>query len=339
MPIQHYKDLFKNIQQNHIERLYFLYGEEVFVLESALTQLTRQAVGSAPKELAYSRLDNPSVMELQNETAAPPFMGAYRMVTVQDSPLFAQDANSVKPYLEILAQVPEYCVLVFVLRGAPDKRKALYKALLEHAAAVEFMPLAEHELTQYAIREASKRALTLDRPVAVYLTHVTQYQTQRLHHALQKLFDYCEPHAAVSKADVDAVVQGELEAGVFTMLDALKRGDMHTGFVQMHALLRAGQTAVGIIAVSAHKMRQVFYARQLLDAHISPDRAIKLMGGNPNAARYAVKDARRMALPYLKNALQLLARADTDLKSGKIREEALLLESLFLNIFNKRPAV
>ncbi len=192
MPVQHYRELFKNIKQGKLGGLYFLFGEETFVLESALTQLIEKAVGSPPAELCYSRTDNPSARELESETAAPPFMGEYRVVTVQDSPLFSQEASSVQGVIRLLESIPEYCVLVFVLRGAPDKRKALYKALIERAYAVEFLPLDEYELTQYAVREANRAGLELDRQTAQYLSSVAQYNTQLLHHAMQKLNNYCE---------------------------------------------------------------------------------------------------------------------------------------------------
>ena len=110
------------------ERLYFFYGEEMFLLRYYLNQVKKVLIDDLTESFNFHRLTNED-FDLQAFADAVenlPMMADYTMVQVDDIDLFKLGESERNKIIEILSDIPEYCSVVFTYETVawkPDKRQ------------------------------------------------------------------------------------------------------------------------------------------------------------------------------------------------------------------------
>ena len=144
-------DFFKALKNGEIQKVYFFVGEEQYVMKSALKQLQSLVVDEDYKDVNLTVLpSNATGSEICTACETFPFFTEKRMVILEESVFLSKSegkSDGEDQFLEYLKNPAETTVLAVVCR-VPDKRRKLYKALLEHTV-VEFDTLTDSELAKW----------------------------------------------------------------------------------------------------------------------------------------------------------------------------------------------
>ena len=124
-----------HIREKNPERLYIFFGEETFLLEHYLGSLKKLVLDALTESFNFHRM-NSETFDLQTFADAVenlPMMAEHTMVQVDEVDLFKLGESDRNKIAEILADIPDYCTVVFTYETTPwkpDKRlKKLWEAI------------------------------------------------------------------------------------------------------------------------------------------------------------------------------------------------------------------
>ena len=133
------------IKNKALDRLYVFHGEEVFLLNHYLGQMKKLALDELTESFNFHRLtaETFDMRSFIDAVENMPMMAESTFVQVDDIDLFKLPEGDRTKMAEVLADIPEWCSVVFTYETVawkPDKRlKKLWEAIEENALVVEFV--------------------------------------------------------------------------------------------------------------------------------------------------------------------------------------------------------
>ena len=115
-----YSALVKNLRAEGPGRLYLLWGEEDYLRAQFLTELRRLCLPDGGNDFCDRRLDGSEldVSELRDSVDSLPFMSERSFIEVNGFELGSVRAPDLAAIEKIVADVPDYCTLVFKIGRA-----------------------------------------------------------------------------------------------------------------------------------------------------------------------------------------------------------------------------
>lgn len=317
-------------------RLYIFYGEETFLLRHYLEQLRKILVDELTESFNFTRLNNEN-FELQTFVDAVesfPMMAESTMILVDDVDPFKLPEAERNKIGEALADIPEYCTVVFTFETVtwkPDKRyKKLWEAIEDNGTIVEFAKQDQRDLIAWIQRHFAARKKQITPDLCAYLIEITGGTMTALVGEIEKIASYSGADR-ICKADIDAVTEPVLDAVVFQMTDLLSQGNYGAALLKMQTLLKMQQEPLSILGAIGSNFRRIATARTLLDHGRSASELMKLYGVADYVARKAMDAARRFRPEFCARAAELILETDYKMKTSFDDQER-LLELLILQL-------
>ena len=149
-------------------RLYFFYGEELFLLHHYLEQLRKVIIDELTESFNYHKLTSETfdIREFADCVENLPMMADRTMVVVDEIDVFKMNEGDREKMVDIFSDIPDYCTVVFTYETVnfkPDKRlKKLWDAVNKNGELVEFAKQSQRDLITWITRHftaAGKRRL------------------------------------------------------------------------------------------------------------------------------------------------------------------------------------
>lgn len=339
---------YKNTQNNGLQelklalrddnpgRLYFFHGEEVFLLHHYLEQLRKKTVDELTESFNFHKLTSETfdIQTFADAVENLPMMAERTMVQVDDVDVFKLPENDRNYMAQLLADIPEYCTVVFTyvtVEYKPDKRfKKLWDAVSTNGTDVSFDKQSQKDLTAWIGRHFAAYGKRISADLCVYLIDITGGMMTNLKGEIDKIASFSGASEIV-KEDIDAVTEPVLDAVVFQMTDLLGVGQYGPALVKLQQLFKMQQDPLAILgAVGAH-FRRLSTARTLLDNGKGAGELMKLCAISDYPARKTMDAARRFTAPFCAKAAELVIETDYAMKTSYDEPER-LLELLILRL-------
>ena len=277
------QQLKEEIKQGEPGRLYFFYGEEVFLLNHYLKQLRKIVIDPLTESFNFHKLtaENFDLRTFADCVENLPMMAERTMVVVDEIDIFKMNEADRERIIEILSDIPEYCTVVFTYETTPfkpDKRiKKLWETASNCGVFVEFQKQSQRDLVTWIGRHfaASNKKITPD--LCVYLMDITGGTMTALSGEISKICAYSGADE-IKKADIDAVVEPVLDAVVFQMTDLMSSGEYGAALLKLQQLLKMQEEPIGILAIIGSHFRKLSVAKTLLDNGKTAVDLMKLTG-------------------------------------------------------------
>lgn len=326
----------EQIRQDAPGRLYFFYGEEVFLLHHYLKQLQKICIDPATESFNYHKLTTETfdLQSFADSVENLPMMAERTMVVVDEIDLFKLGDADRERIMEILSDIPDYCTVVFTYETTPfnpDKRKKkLWDTVEKNGLLVDFQKQNQRDLINWISRHFAASGKKITPALCNYLIDITGGTMTALSGEITKICAYSGSDE-VCKADIDAVVEPVLDAVVFQMTELLGQKEYGTALIKLQQLLKMQEEPLGILgAISAH-FRKLSTARILLDNGKNVDDLIKLTGMKDYPARKTVAAANRFSAAFYSRASELILECDVKIKTSMDAPER-ILEVLILQL-------
>lgn len=317
-------------------RLYFFYGEEVFLLHHYLDQLKKKTVDELTESFNYHKL-NSETFDIQSFADAVenlPMMAERTMVQVDDVDVFKLSENDRNHMAEILSDIPDYCTVVFTyitVEFKPDKRlKKLWDAVDKNGTMVEFAQQSQKDLVAWITRHFAAYDKRISSDLCVYLIDLTGGMMTDLKSEIDKISAYSGA-AAIVKEDIDAVTEPVLDAVVFQMTDLLAAGNYGGALLKLQQLFKMQQEPIAILGAVGSHFRRLGTARTVLDSGRGAGDLMKLCGLSDYPARKTMDAARRFSTAFCARSAELVIETDYRMKTSYDEPER-LLELLILQL-------
>lgn len=321
-----YNDFFKELKNGVIAPVYLFTGEEKFVMQSALKQLTAITAEESLRELNLLKLpSNATGEEIVSACETVPFASQWRTVIVQDSDFLQKSAPEGEDRLiKYLESPQESTVLIFVSPQA-DKRKKLYKLLQKHTV-VEFDALSDGELIAWCSKELKKRNLVFDRETVTFLCEYTEPHPEMVINEIEKLVSYKGNDLNLTKEDIRAIVTPYAEYGIFRMTDALAAGEIKTATEILDGLLMQKEDAFYILGAVAKQYRQLLRFKVMTESGTPKGEILKVLGLRDFVYNKYASLCKRYSEKNLRRAVEICTVYDGGLKTGGKNPDTALYE-------------
>lgn len=315
------QQLKEEIREENPGRLYFFYGEEVFLLHHYLKQLQRIVIDPLTESFNFHKL-TVETFDLRNFADCVenlPMMAERTMVVVDEIDLFKMNDSDRERVVEIISDIPEYCTVVFTYETTvfkPDKRfKKLFDAVEQYGTVVEFQKQNQRDLVNWIGRHFASAGKRISPNLCVHLIDITDGTMTTLSGEIAKICAYSGTDE-ICKADIDAVVEPALDAVVFQMTDLMSNGEYGAALLKLQQLLKMQEEPINILAVIGSHFRRLSTAKTLLDSgKTAEDLAILLRIGD-YPARKTMSAAGRFSTQFYEKAAGLILQSDIQMKTS-----------------------
>lgn len=326
----------KQIKERSVQRLYFFYGEETFLLHHYLEQLRKLLIDELTESFNYHKLTVESfdIRTFADAVENLPMMAEHTMVWVDEIDIFKLSESDREKLVDIFSDIPEYCTVVFTYETTewkPDKRlKKLWEAVEKHGLAVEFARQEQRDLIAWVTRHFASQKKRISPELCAYLIDITGGTMTALAGEISKICAYSGVDDIV-KSDIDAVTEPVLDAVVFQMTDLLSQGACGPALIKLRQLLKMQQEPLLILgAVGAH-FRKLAAARTLRDHGKQSSELMKLYRMTDYAAKKTMNTAVKFSGAFYAKAMELILQTDVQIKTSFDTPER-LLELLLLQL-------
>lgn len=317
MSTQTREELKRALRENRLEPLYLLFGAESYLRDAAAKVITETALrGASLREFNEAGFSLSSV-DVQQALAAAhqlPMMAERRVVRITD---FAKLREADEEALQRYLAHPISSTILILIADELDKRRKLSKALLERCVAVEFAPLADHELIAWAksrLKELKAEAdeRTLHQIVALVGSNVRQLTTE-----LEKLATAALPGNRISMEMVDALVGRSRELSNFELTDYLIARDRPRAMRTLSRLLDDGVEPLMLLGLIAGNFHRLTLVKEMMARGSSKEEVFRVAGLPFSKREEFLATARRTSSSQLVRSVERLAAADLAIKTSQ----------------------
>ncbi|MBQ3193917.1 MAG: DNA polymerase III subunit delta [Oscillospiraceae bacterium] len=328
-------ELKMQLKNKELGRLYFLHGEETFLLNHYLTQMKKLVLDPLTESFNFHRLNNETfdIRSFADAVENLPMMADSTFVQVDDIDLFKMNEGDRGKMTEILSDIPDYCTVVFTYLTAswkPDKRLKKLWETVEGGSIVEFAKQDQRDLIAWVSRHFAAHKKRISTDLCAYLIDITGGTMTALSGEIDKICAYSGADE-IKKTDIDAVTEPVLDAVVFQMTDLLSAGRYDQALLKLQQLLKMQQEPLAILGAVGGHFRRIGTARTLLDHGRNSSELQKLCGIPDYPARKTMEAARRFRPDFCRRAAQLVLETDYQIKTSFDDSER-LLELLILQL-------
>ena len=333
------RKFFRQIKSGDPAPIYFIYGEETYLLDKALDAITKAACPEGTNDFNYDAFQGRDIDggAILNAAQMLPMMASRRLVVVRD--LQEVKPNVLEPLTEYFKDPSPTTCLVFharTINKSIDGRLSMIRKLRAAAEVCEFNTLYENELGPFLSRQANERGLRLRRDASAYIVDAVGTEMAALDQALTKIDLYLGPGdddgpREVTVDDAQAVVARTRNRSVFDLTDALGDRDYQTAHEVLERMLLDGESPLVISAMISRHFRIVARLQDPELRRASRSQAAKAVRVSP----YFVGDYQRHARTFppaeVRAILHRMLSVDIALKSSSLSDRV-IMEKLLTDI-------
>jgi DNA polymerase III subunit delta len=211
---------------------------------------------------------------------------------------------------------PETTAAFFAREDGRAKAPAKLVALVKKIGSVDAeATLKAKDLPSWAIAEAQRLGVTLERPAAQALVTSVGERQQRLLRELEKLAIEHGPGATLGLDEVEAAAHSA-EHQVWGFVDALVARNEAAATRAFLELREQGEALPRLIPAMARRIREVLAIATRLEGGESPAQVKESIRGNPWAIDRRIRDARQTDGESLRRALEVIADLEVATRGG-----------------------
>lgn len=329
----------KQLSSGALPQVCLICGDEEYLKKHYASQLEKKSVDEAMASFNLHRIsgDNFVFDELYQAVQSMPFMSDYSCVEVKDLNIEKMKKDEFELLLDLLGDPNESCVLLFRMDSVEidenkQRTKAFVDAVDEVGTVLRLDKMSGTQLFKLLESGASKRGCQMSRDVSSYLANRVGDDLNTLLNELEKVCFY-KGQGEISRRDVDAICTRSLDASVFDLSKALVSGTAQQAFNILNDLMAQKEKPVAILGTLINAYVDMYRAQVALSSGEAADAAAKVF--NYKRREFRLKNGARssanMSLGQIRECLEILADADTRLKSTAL-DERRILEELMLRL-------
>ena len=329
----------KQLSSGNLPQVCLIFGDEDYLKKHYASQLEKKSVDESMASFNLHRINGESFVfdELYQAVQSMPFMSDYSCVTVKDLNVEKLPKDEFELLLDLLGDPNECCVLLFRMDGIElddkkDRTKSFIEAVDRVGVVLRLDKMKGAQLLKLLENGAAKRGCVMSRDVSSYLANRVGEDLNMLLNELEKLCFY-KGEGEITRRDVDAICTRSLDASIFDLSKALVSGTAQQAFNILNDLLAQKEKPVVILGTLINVYVDMYRARVALSSGEAADAAADVFNYRRSAFRLknAARNSADMSLEQIRNCLDILADADTRIKSTAL-DERRILEELMLRL-------
>ena len=305
----------EDIKNGTFRRVYLLYGDEDYLKLQYKNKLLRALVTEGDT-MNFSRFEGkeaqvPALIDLA-ETM--PFFAEHRLILVEDSGFFK---NAAPQLAEYLPDMPETTCMIFIEKEV-DKRSKTYKSLKDIGRMVEFKTPDEKMLTRWVLTVLQKNGKKLTQPTMQLFLEKAGNSMGNIDRELEKLICYVGDREIIQMDDVEEICTGQTENRIFDMIHMMAEKRQKEALELYYDLLALKEPPMRILFLLVRQFNILLQVKTMVAAGMEQNQIADRAGLRSFTIRRYRSEAGHFSVQKLKEALRDCARAEEDVKTGRL---------------------
>ena len=311
------QELNDSIRRRDLRALYFLFGDETFLLNETLADLEALALGAGLRDFNLNSFygDEADGVVIRDALETLPMMGAVRVVVLKAAQdLKEKDWEHLGPLLE----APPSGVALICVASKIDRRKKHIKRFLENGVVVEFKRPYDNQIPAWISTLGKRRGLRLEPEAAGLIHQLVGSNLADLDSEISKLAQFLGERTSVGAEDVLKVASRAKLDSVFELTDAIGGDDRARALCCLANLLDQGQSEVGVLALISRHVRILKAVSGGLEEGLTGGKLGARAGVSPYFLKAYVEQSRLWSDRKLEQTFRALLDTDRALKSSPL---------------------
>jgi DNA polymerase III subunit delta len=349
MPVVAPDSLETSLKHGKFDPVYFLFGEEEFLIDEALERLTAAVVDEETRSFNYDLLHGSDITtnDIVERAAAYPLMAERRVVVVKDidrtfSMRGKPDEHS--PFARYLASPAPTTVLVmtaatsdFMTKGKNGPgAKAPYNLVFNNAASVQFKKVYDRELPSWTAGRIKGRGKEITPDAVELFVGYAGASLRVLNNEIEKLFTYVEDRKRITVEDVRSVVGASKVYNVFELQKAVGAKNLELSVEIAERMLGAGEPEQLILTMLTRYFTLLWRLVEIRSRTKDQNEMARGLAISPFFINEYLAALNRYPMAHLRNAFESLLQADIALKTSNVGA-ALVLHVMMIAIVRGEP--
>jgi len=323
-----YTEALQHLERGEPAPLYLVYGPEAFLVRSFVDRL-RSLAGESELNVQVFDSEEDRLQDVLEAARQLPMFGPRRVVIVQADAWLRGGGRGALAEGEVdalaaYAADPVPSTTLAFAASEPDRRLKVLKILEKAGRVVRCAAPHPRAVPDWLLRRAADRGRRITRGAAQLLAAYVGSDLGRLDTELAKVLDFAGAGKTVDETHVRAVASAGATARIFDLLDAVAEQRVADAVRLLPRLLETGEPPLRVLAALTRQVRTLLQVRLLLDRGLDPEQLQQRLRVHPYVIRKSVQQARRWEPRGLAEGLAACVETETDIKTGRIDDEAAL---------------
>lgn len=323
--VQSINEITKYLDENNLLPIYFIFGDDSFAIESALSFLQKKV-----EKLILSDFDR-EIINAEKSTELNsiidllysfPFGGGKKLVTLKNYEIIKDK----KPLIDYVNNYSSFSILVIVHNGAISKNelnKEPYISLQKNNFLFEARVLKGEELVNWYVLHAKKNNFELSHENARTIIEIVGEEKSLLEMQLQKFITFSQGKK-LSLNELIALSSQTKQYSIFDLLNSLGKGDKTKSIEIANNLIENGIDLIAILNMISKFILTISFAMEFKTQKIS-DREVARKIEVSEYFYQKCKEAKFfLNSEKLRNASLALLNADLSIKSTSMDSKTIL---------------
>lgn len=307
----------QDIKEKTFKRVYLLFGDEPFLVNSYKKRLREAIAGDDTMNYNYFEGKGPDVKEIISLADTMPFFAERRLVMVDGSGFFKNSAP--EELVNYIAEIPESTCMVFV-ESEVDKRNKLYKKVKDNGYAAELKKQDADQLMRWAAGILAKDGKKITRQVMEYFMERTGDDMENIRMELEKLICYTMGREVITKEDVEAVGTVHVTNRIFEMVTAIVAGNTRKAMDLYEDLLTLKEPPMRIMFLIAKQFNQLLQVKELAGKGAQKGEIASKVKVLPFVAGKLIAQARAFSREQILSYVEFCVELEEAVKTGRLSD-------------------
>lgn len=306
----------QDIKDRTFKKVYLLYGDEPFLVNSYKKRLREAVSGDDTMNFNYFEGKNPDVKEIISLADTMPFFSEKRLILIDGSGFFKGAPEELVTYL---LQIPDTTCMIFC-ESEVDKRNKLYKKVKEIGYAAELNKQDSAQLMKWAAGILAKDGKKITKQVMEYFLERTGDDMENIRTELEKLVCYTMGRDVITKEDVDAIGTVHVTNRIFEMVSAIVAGNTRKAMDLYEDLLTLKEPPMRILFLIARQFNQLLQVKELVSQGASKGSIASKIKVPPFAAGKLMTQAKAFTREQILSYVELCVDSEEAVKTGRLSD-------------------
>ncbi|HQU72573.1 MAG TPA: DNA polymerase III subunit delta [Calditrichia bacterium] len=329
--VNYYSDISRSVKKGELAAVYFLYGEEIYLMDTLIEQMSKAFVGKAEKEENYFLRYAPDagIEDIIALTAGSSLFSEKKVIVYKDFQLTRNpNMDRMKRYLER----PDKDILLIVMARVDNVNQARYNVFKDLATVVNLLPLREKELKTFITGAFREFGQDISEEGIRTLLYLVGEKIHDLKSEIAQVANRFPEKKAIDAEEIEAVVGIYVTQTVFELAGAIAAKDLDKSLFLMHNLLERGESPGSILFFLLRHLLMLWKIRGYYQSGEKNERTIQQrLRIYPRQFAQYLKELPNWKMNQLQQAMQLMGECDRSLRNSQLPSEV-LLDSLILKL-------
>lgn len=329
------QDFRKEISSDKFRNIYFIYGDEKYLVKKYTQSLINKVVGKNPSEFDFQKLSSDSPAENIIASAEQlPLFSEYKCVCVSDCDIDAFSESDYKTLEKYLADLPKNTVLIFTQptfisnSKKTDKTKRFISAVDKYGSVLELKKKDGISLEKQLVSWAEKNGCKLTQINASKIISLCGNDMTALKNEIDKLSAFADS-SEITEEIIKKLVVKNTETKIFALSNCISANDFNGAYKQLYQLFEQNEKPEFILSVLSSVFIDMYRVRVASESGKTVSDTAKYFkyGKREFLLKNAGSNSRRYSTQTLRKILDTILKTDIKIKSTRT-EAQIVLETL-----------